>query len=64
MAAGRPHDKARAEENLRVVLGCSTTERAIDAARRVVTERNALLLKVADLERALAAAWGTNERTG
>jgi hypothetical protein len=57
MAAGRPHDKAQAVENLRVVLGCETHERSIDAAKRVVAERDALLLKVADLERALQVAW-------
>jgi len=45
--------------NLRAALGCGTYERTLDAARRVVAERDALKQKVADLELAIRAAWGS-----
>jgi hypothetical protein len=61
MAVGRPHDKAKAAENLRVVLGCSTTERSIDAAMRIVAENAKLKQKIEDLEKALRVAWGDEE---
>jgi hypothetical protein len=61
MAVGRPHDRAKAAENLRVVLGCSTTERSIDAAKRVVAERDRLLRKVQELEAALRVAWESRD---
>jgi hypothetical protein len=57
MAAGRPRNKAKAEENLRAVLGADVTERTIDAARRVVAERDKLRIELADVGKGLAAAW-------
>jgi hypothetical protein len=52
----RPGAERRAE--LRALLECrSDTERTTEAARRLVAERDQLRARVADLERALAAAW-------
>lgn len=42
---------------LRALLGCSTTERTTDAARRLIAQRDALKQKVADLELAIRTAW-------
>jgi len=51
----RPAPERKAE--LRAILGAETTERTVDAARRVVAERDKLRLELADTGKGLAAAW-------
>lgn len=44
---------------LRALLGCGTTERTADAARRLLAERDKLRQQVADMGKGLATAWET-----
>jgi hypothetical protein len=56
MIRSRHAAHARAAE-LRAVLEAETTERTVDAARRMVAERDRLRREVADLGKAIATAW-------
>ena len=42
---------------IRALLGAGPNERTVDAARRLIAERDRLLLKVADLELAIRELW-------
>lgn len=48
---------AERSAELRALLNCGPTQRTTEAAKAVLAERDALRVKVADLERALKLAW-------